>query len=108
MPSRVCLEPRCPNPAKYRGRCTSHARTREYQTHRNKGFYNTKRWQRTREKQLHDHPLCQCDDPGCMGIATDVDHIVPLEQGGAPYAPSNLQSLTARCHGRKTRREQVT
>jgi 5-methylcytosine-specific restriction endonuclease McrA len=105
---RICLEPGCPSEASYRGRCVGHSRTRERATHQNASFYNTKRWQMARRKQLFDHPLCQCDDPACTEIASDVDHVRPLEKGGAPYAPSNLQSLAHGCHARKTRREQVT
>lgn len=103
MPIRMCAEPRCPNEAAYRGRCRTHARSWERQTHRNKSFYNSARWRNTRRRQLFDHPLCQCG-----AIATDVDHVVPIEKGGDLWAWSNLQSLCAGCHGRKTRREQAT
>ena len=35
----------------------------------------------------------------------EVDHIIPLQQGGAEYDLSNLQSLTRACHFAKTARE---
>lgn len=102
MPSRLCLEPRCAGAATYRGRCAQHARQRERQTHPNKHIYNSARWRRTRRKQLHLHPLCAV----CGRVATDVDHIVPIENGGPVWSFENLQSLCATHHGEKTRREQ--
>ena len=51
---------------------------------------------------LYDHPICQhCDQE----LATDVDHMKPIEQGGDPWSLSNLQALSAPCHGRKTKAE---
>lgn len=108
MPLRLCLESSCGNEASYRGRCTSHTRTNERATHPNKALYSSKRWQTTRRHVLHEHPLCQCPNPACTEIATDVDHITPIEQGGDPWARANLQALAASCHSRKTRQEQAT
>lgn len=101
MPIRLCLEPRCHSPATYRGRCASHSREHERHTHGNKAIYNSKRWQMLRRKRLFVDPLCPCGH-----IATDVDHIHPIEQGGLPFSMANTQSLCAQCHGRKTRAEQ--
>jgi 5-methylcytosine-specific restriction endonuclease McrA len=77
--------------------------------HENKGrsgqsLYRTKRWQITRRRVLFNHPLCR----ECDRIATDVDHITPLAEGGDPYNLANLQPLCQRCHGRKTKAEQLT
>jgi 5-methylcytosine-specific restriction endonuclease McrA len=107
MPVRLCLEPRCASPAQYRGRCLAHARTNEHHTHNRdrKRLYSSKRWRITRERVLYEQPLCAC---GCDRIATDVDHIVPIEAGGNPWARHNLQALAAECHGRKTRQELAT
>ena len=33
----------------------------------------------------------------------ECDHIKPLQRGGAPYDPANLQSLCRGCHLEKTR-----
>lgn len=103
MPVRICMEARCANEAVYRGRCRPCSRGRERETHPNKSFYNSTKWKRTRDRQLFDHPLCECG-----AIATDVDHIVPIEWGGDKWAPANLSSKCASCHGKKTRREQAT
>jgi 5-methylcytosine-specific restriction protein A len=101
MPTRLCLEPRCPNPSVYRGRCPEHSRTNEHATHRNRHVYNSKRWQLLRRSVLYNQPLCECG-----AIATDVDHIIPIDKGGAEYKRDNLQPLCQRCHGQKTRAEQ--
>lgn len=99
---RVCLAPGCPNEASYRGRCADHARTRNRVTHRNRDVYNSKRWRLLRRAVLFDDPLCR----ECGRIATDVDHVKPIEDGGAPFDRENCQPLCASCHSRKTRREQ--
>ena len=53
-----------------------------------------------------DGYMCQC--PECKGmkrIATEVDHIIPLSQGGADD-DSNLMAIAGYpCHARKTARE---
>lgn len=41
----------------------------------------------------------------CTTQATEVDHVVPLEQGGAVFDWSNLQSLCQDCHTDKTRQD---
>lgn len=106
MPTRLCLETRCPNPSVYRGRCAQHARTNEHHTHDpdRKHFYNSARWKNTRNRVLFEQPLCAQD--GCEEISTDVDHIVAIEAGGNPWARTNLQGLCRRHHSEKTRREQ--
>lgn len=48
-----------------------------------------------------DRYLCaSCGDP-----ATEVDHIIPVGEGGARKDPGNLQSLCSPCHKTKTKRE---
>lgn len=103
MPTRLCQESSCSNPATYRGRCAEHARQVNRTTHRNKHIYGSKRWQLLRRAVLLEQPLCAC---GCGRLAEDVDHITPVEKGGAPYERSNLQGLAHHCHSIKTRREQ--
>jgi 5-methylcytosine-specific restriction enzyme A len=100
MPTRLCKNPRCPDPATYRGRCQRHAKQREKQTHPNKHIYNTKRWQILRRRVLFDQPLCACG-----AIATDVDHILAIEDGGQPWAIANLQPMCRACHATKTNTE---
>jgi 5-methylcytosine-specific restriction protein A len=58
-------------------------------------------WRRLRLMHLRAHPLCVT--PGCNHAAAHVDHIVSIDE--APERrldPTNLQSLCASCHSKKT------
>src|SRR5690606_3209613 len=65
---------------------------------------DSSRWRNhVRPAQLLAVPYCQrCDEKGILTLATEVDHIAPLEIGGEPFDPANLQSLCFRCHVIKT------
>ena len=116
---RVCAEPGCPALGAA-SRCGAHTRPslrpaerrqseREYDRDRgsaaSRGYGPV--WRRLRLMQLRAYPLC-ADPDGRHGDriepATQVDHIIPLRRGGSGEA-SNLQSLCAACHSRKTNRE---
>ena len=44
-------------------------------------------------------PICKvCND----ALSTEVDHIVPLSQGGDPYRLEGLQGICSPCHWMKT------
>ena len=104
MPTRLCTAPRCPNPAIYRGYCHTHAEQRNRQTHNYQSvlLYKRKRWRILRRHILDQQPICQhCD----RTLATEVDHIQPIEHGGQPYDPANLQALCTPCHSAKTQAE---
>lgn len=60
-------------------------------------------WRRKREHVLaRDNHLCQpCLKLGVLTVATDVDHIIPVGEGGTSHT-SNLQSICDRCHRCKT------
>jgi 5-methylcytosine-specific restriction endonuclease McrA len=100
-PIRICIEPRCPNPAVLgKSRRAAHAAVQRKQNRsRFDRFYSSKPWRMARRKQLFDHPLCQYEHDGevCGEIADSVHHIVELEDGGAPRDPENLMS-TCRSH----------
>jgi len=102
MPTRLCLEARCPSKAEIRGRCRLHAREQRKATRSvNDSFYGSKAWKLTRRAKLFADPLCQFkldDGSECGLIAGSVHHIVELTQGGAPRDQSNLQSLCRRHH----------
>ena len=56
--------------------------------------------------KLQANPVCEeCLRRGLVTEATVVDHIVPINEGGAPLDMSNLQSLCAKCHNIKSGRE---
>jgi len=101
MPIRLCSHRGCPAPASYRGRCADHARVVNRDTHRNRGIYNSKRWQILRRSVLFEQSLCECGQ-----IATDVHHRHDIAQGGDPWDRNGLEALCASCHGRITRGRQ--
>lgn len=63
-------------------------------------------WRRLRSNILHrDGHLCQpCWRRGDLTLAKEVDHIVPVFEGGTD-AEFNLQSICKDCHGVKTQAE---
>ncbi|MBO9614195.1 MAG: HNH endonuclease [Dyadobacter sp.] len=68
---------------------------------------NSRAWRnRTRPEQLRRFPQCQrCEKKGILKGAKEVDHIIPLEQGGEPLDFKNLQSLCFACHVKKSAEE---
>lgn len=63
--------------------------------------YHTPQWARLRRRVLTEQPICA--SPGCQAPSVDVDHIVALQDGGAPYARENLRGLCKRHHGQVTK-----
>jgi 5-methylcytosine-specific restriction protein A len=62
-------------------------------------LYSKRRWQRVSARKLSRNPLCE----GCEAQPSrHADHIVPLDQDGAPFDMSNLQALCVPCHTAKT------
>lgn len=67
---------------------------------------NTSRWRRLRARKLTEHPLCQrCESEGRIRAATEVHHIVPVENAPGTvqkaelmYNVSNLICLCHDCH----------
>ena len=69
----------------------------------NKGFYTSTTWRRARAAYLAAHPLCvECFKAHRFTAATVVDHIKPINEGGAPLDPANFQALCAACHNKKS------
>ena len=66
-------------------------------------FYHSTRWRKARGGHLSKHPWCTAD--GCKDIATVVDHITPVADGGEFWNTDNYQSLCHRHHSAKTMRE---
>lgn len=48
--------------------------------------------------------MCQINGPNCTGVATSVDHIVPVFRGGTDDL-ANLRAACDNCHREKTGRE---
>jgi 5-methylcytosine-specific restriction protein A len=62
-----------------------------------------RRLQAIRRSHLSAYPLCvHCEAQGRTELATEVDHIVALVNGGADM-DSNRQGLCKDCHADKTR-----
>jgi len=112
LPPKQCTTPGCPNYSKG-GRCDQHRA--EYQRSKRRkldskressskrGYDGT--WRKLRLLVLRGEPLCRhCQGNGTLTPATEVDHIVPLRDGGTNHE-SNLQPLCKSCHSKKTVKE---
>ena len=67
-------------------------------------LYNCKRWRKTSQLYLIQHPVCEI----CGRPATDVDHIVPHKGDERLFwLVTNFQALCRDCHNKKTYEENV-
>ena len=106
-PQSPCLAPGCPNAASQRGRCAEHARQydRRRGTPTERGYGAA--WRKRRAAFLAEYPHCvACWREGWVVAATEVDHIVPRQQGGSDEW-TNLQALCKPHHSEKTMRESI-
>ena len=56
-------------------------------------------WPQVRLRILErDNHECQIRGDRCEGTATDVDHIIPWNEGGAPYDDANLRAACKKCN----------
>ena len=120
MPMRAlkpCRYPRCPELCAERY-CKAHANCEfqhvksRKQTNTQKmaadSFYRSRAWRWMRAEQLRREPLCRaCSSELNPVVATEVDHIRQISQGGAKRDFGNLQSLCKRCHDRKRQKESI-
>ena len=66
-------------------------------------LYDKRAWRKLSRAYLIRNPLCaQCQDEGRIVLATQVDHIVAVKDGGTWFDRSNLQALCDKHHGLKT------
>jgi 5-methylcytosine-specific restriction endonuclease McrA len=72
------------------------------------GRQNDARWQAAKAQAVRDSGgLCQLcgrglvDAPRNTPNSTEVDHIVPLSQGGDPFDRGNLRAVHRWCHQRR-------
>jgi len=69
-------------------------------------IYHTTRWEKLRKQRLMIEPLCrECMKRNIITIATVVDHVIPIKQGGPPWKLENTQSMCEVCHNKKRREE---
>lgn len=72
----------------------------------NTPFYNSWPWRKLRKVFRINHPLCvHCEANDIVTPGKVVDHIVPINKGGAPLDVNNLQSLCEKCHNKKSSNE---
>lgn len=95
-----CGHPGCPALVRDGGYCAAHTKvSAERRTKVSDPFYRSTAWRNLRTVVLRAHPLCQ--GSGCHAVATLVDHIVPIDRGGAKLEIENLQALCSSCHARR-------
>lgn len=99
-PKRICTYPGC-NTLVLKGRCERHPYPKKKpDVSPWRQGYNAE-WSRIRRHYLDHHIYCEYRVK-CNGAkATEVDHIVPLRQGGT-HAMDNLAAVCKRCHAYKT------
>ena len=74
--------------------------------HHNTQFYQSSPWRKLRKMKLDQDPMCEiCQQQGKLTPAQMVDHIVPINKGGAPLDLDNLQSLCNACHAIKSAKD---
>ena len=110
---RPCLQPNCRALVKS-GRCRTHEaqkrreinRRNDRKSKRERAFYWSKPWRATRLAYLKDNPVCEHHRmQGYVRAASEVDHIIPIAEGGEAFESINLQALCKSCHSRKTLEE---
>ena len=105
---KPCSYPNCHALVASGSRCEQHQHRVDNRESAAKRGYDY-RWRRLRRMYLNRHPVCS-DIHGIharrgeVAVATEVDHIMPLSQGGT-NAWNNLQALCKSCHSIKTARE---
>lgn len=94
-PPRACA--RCGKPAP-KGKPCSCRPAWEGSTH--PGGHDDRRMANAMDAYKRAHP--RCEHPGCHRLAYQVDHIIPLAEGGDRYDHDNMQSLCKPHHDEKT------
>lgn len=110
LPPAPCPHPGCPKITGGR-RCPKHRALMDRADRALRGSSTARgydaRWRRLRKAKLAADPLCEiCLKEGRTEAAEVVDHIVPHRGHDALRLDwKNLQSLSKRCHDRKTATE---
>jgi len=72
----------------------------------NRSFYTSTAWRKIRAQVIGRDPLCvRCLDNNRLVDTTTVDHIVPINRGGARLDLTNLQGLCSSCHNAKSAKD---
>jgi 5-methylcytosine-specific restriction endonuclease McrA len=103
----ICSTQGCPElvePGKTR--CSTHTREVDHEIKERSNWrwvYADPRWRALRLQVRAENPYCE--EPGCDALGTDVDHIVSVQDGGAPFDRANVQHLCRKHHSSKTNAE---
>lgn len=66
-------------------------------------FYSSAKWRSARAAYLAKNPYCVvCSRLQIKTRATEVDHIIAMAKGGAPFDSKNLRGLCKQHHSQKT------
>lgn len=111
LPGKQCRVIGCKEraPAGNNGYCAKHKNHgwKMYQDANPDRIYADPRWRKVRILCIRKaNGLCEmCFKRGLFVRGKDVDHIIPISQGGAPFDIDNLQYLCEDCHDHKTAKE---
>jgi 5-methylcytosine-specific restriction protein A len=113
-PLRPCNAPGCSELVPS-GRCATHRKQHQRKlddpktSTREREFYWSTRWRKTRARFIAVYPWCvDCEAEGRRTLVEEVDHIVPIADGGDRWDWNNLRSLCSTHHSRRTRAYQNT
>jgi len=101
---RPCTSWPCPHdrPCPIHDRAGVAERERDERRVRSREIYNSAKWKRLRVAFLRAHPWCNHCPPTSWTPATEVDHVLPIEDGGDPWDENNLRPLCRYHHAAKT------
>ena len=69
-------------------------------------IYKSAQWRKVRQLVLHRQPYClHCERKGIYKTANTIDHITPINKGGACFNINNLQALCSSCHNSKSAKD---
>jgi len=78
----------------------------KWQNNQNYKLYNSHRWRKVATGYRKKHPLCVVSyEKGKHVPAEVLDHIIPIEHGGAVWDKRNWQGLCHKEHNRKSAQE---
>ena len=116
-PPTVCCHPGCGNLSQGRF-CSAHEEVAEENRKEQYASYDRKRgnsyqrgyderWRKVSKYYRTMHPICEYQIRCKGALATEVDHVIPLDEGGLKYEWENLKSTCRRCHTAKTWQDKV-
>lgn len=107
-PLKPCRLVSCKSLTRNSGYCDEHAELGKAWVTRQGSGRGGRPWRRLRDQVLRrDQYICRCEVCAAskrIREATEVDHIIPLSQGGTDVM-SNLRAINVDCHREKTQRE---